>query len=82
MIDDKPRAALRTLLHETALVIDQMTVRGYTTEEKAIFTRVYAAARLGLGRSRAASAPPPDREWVDGCWAPIGSETDPAHDTD
>lgn len=78
-MNDKPRALLRRLLNDTAMIIDGMRARGgFSEDEIDTVCRVYAEAHL-RPRRVAPVRPDPEYGWVDGAWMPLGgreTETD------
>jgi hypothetical protein len=76
MTTDRPRAALREFLNELALIRTGAAARGFTEAEIAAIERVWTGRRLAPARPVAPRAPDVEYGWKDGCWCPIGDETE------
>lgn len=69
MTPDRPRALVRELLNEVALIRSGGAARGFSEAEVEVIERAWITRRLGLATRPANPArPDPEMKWIDGMW--------------
>lgn len=74
MHDDKPRAAIRYLLHDWTRLYTALCEAGCEREQAEKVATAATAARH-TRPARRADLQPPDHDWIDGRWAPKSERT-------